>query len=180
MERLKPIDLHRLQIPRKLRGYCTKTVDETVQKCTQEIESLLDELKEARDIADKALKELERHRSQEETLKEALILAQKTADETRANAHKEAELILQEARRSTSEIEKKAQEDTREIQWQVESLRQQKRQFEKRWKSLIQEQIDLLDHSGENQSSFKDNLKQDAILETKEETPQEHLETTNV
>lgn len=156
-DRLMPLELQRMQIPKRfVRGYSYRFVDELVQRMITELETLLDELKESRGIADSALRELETYRAQENTLKEAIVLAQKTSDETRANAHREAELIIKDARREAAEMEKTIIEETQEIRWNLDRMRQQKSQFEKRWKSLLEEQLDVLNATKETvQDSYE-------------------------
>ncbi|MCB8932420.1 MAG: DivIVA domain-containing protein [Fimbriimonadaceae bacterium] len=108
MERILPIDLERLEIRRALRGYDRPTVDEWLQKAALEIETLIKEIQASRELCERQRSELEVHRAQEDTLREALLLAQKTADETRAAAHREAEQILDRARLDAGEAHRAA------------------------------------------------------------------------
>lgn len=108
MERITPIDIERAELPLAFRGYSRARVDELLKQCAGELGHLLNELKKERDALKLALQELDRFRAEEQTLKEALVVAQKAADETRANAHKESELIVERARmdaeRTTAEL----------------------------------------------------------------------------
>lgn len=116
MERILPIDLERLELRRALRGYDRASVDEWLHKAALEIETLIKELQAARELGERQRSELEIHRAQESTLKEALLLAQKTADETRALAHREAEHILEHARRC-------AEDEQRTLDGRLERMR---------------------------------------------------------
>jgi cell division initiation protein len=117
MERLLPIDLERLQFRRTLRGYDPRSVDDWKTRSATEIETLIKELAAMREACERQSGELETLRAQEDTLKNALVLAQKAADETRALAHKEAELILADARgkvrQAHEEVERLRLEATR-------------------------------------------------------------------
>lgn len=150
MEHLKPVELQRLQIPKKLFGYEVSFVDQLIEKIIKEMEFLINEVNQLQEASDKALKEVERCRLQEETLKETLILAQKTADDVRNNARREAELIIQEARQKGIEAQNAAYEKTEELRWGLETLKLQKRQFEQRWHNLLKEQLSFLENNEES------------------------------
>lgn len=123
MERILPIDLERLELRRSLRGYDRATVDEWLQKAALEIETLIKELQESRETGERQHAELERHRSQEATLKEALLLAQKAADETRAVAHREAEQIVERARLDAEAAHRAAADRLERLQDEIGRLR---------------------------------------------------------
>jgi cell division initiation protein len=150
MERLKPVELQRLNIPKRPFGYEVAYVDHLMERIIKELEFLIEENNRLQEISDQALKEAERFRLQENTLKEALLLAQKAASEVRANAHKEAEVILMEAHQKATEIEKKAQDKFYETKWNIEVLKQQKRQFEQKWRNILEEQLKLLERDKES------------------------------
>ena len=96
--RITVVDIQHRSFKRALQGYDRTDVDKFLDEI---IESLEDEATaraalEA-EIAD--LKERISHfKAMEESLQSTLLLAQRTADEVKAAAHKEADLIKQEAR----------------------------------------------------------------------------------
>src|SRR5271166_4843183 len=98
MPRITPIDVQHKTFKKALQGYDRVEVDQFLDEM---IETLEDDAQgraalEA-EIAD--LKERISHfKSMEESLQSTLLLAQRTADEVKAAAHKEADLIRQEAR----------------------------------------------------------------------------------
>lgn len=141
MERIKPIELEHIVIPKRVWGYDTKFVDKLLNKITKELENLLKELNDSSEMAKTTLHEVEGYRTLEGTLKDALILAQKTADETRAQAHKEAQLIVQEALQKSENIENKIRQDTQELTWKIDNLKQYKKHFEQRWEKILEEQL---------------------------------------
>ncbi|MBV6457062.1 MAG: hypothetical protein HONBIEJF_00168 [Fimbriimonadaceae bacterium] len=145
MDRLTPIDLERIQFRRSMRGYDRKQVEEVRQRATKEIETLLSELKEAREIAETALRHVENYRSQEDTLKEALVLAQKTADETRALAQKEAEYIREKAQSDALTTADQYQERINDLRWDLERLRLERQKFVIHFRAILQEQLQALD-----------------------------------
>lgn len=80
----------------------------------------------------------------EKTLQDAVVTMQKTVDEVKHNAEKEAELIVAEAKaRAAREVEQtKRQAD--ELRSEIETLRQQRTNYFIRIRSIIRAQDELL------------------------------------
>src|SRR5580658_5435763 len=98
MEKITPIDIQHKAFKKALQGYDRAEVDSFLDEV---IETLEDEAQQRTaleaEIAD--LKERVSHfKAIEESLQNTLLLAQRTADEVKASAHKEADLIKAEAR----------------------------------------------------------------------------------
>lgn len=98
MEKITPVDIQHKTFKKALQGYDRADVDGFLDEI---IETLEDEAQQraalAAEIAD--LKERVSHfKAMEESLQNTLVLAQRTADEVKASAHKEADLIREQAR----------------------------------------------------------------------------------
>jgi cell division initiation protein len=87
MEKITPVDIQHKSFKKALQGYERADVDKFLDEI---IETLEDEAH---------LKERVSHfKAIEESLQNTLVLAQRTADEVKASAHKEADLIREQAR----------------------------------------------------------------------------------
>lgn len=98
MEKITPVDIQHKSFKKALQGYDRADVDQFLDEV---IETLEDEAQQRAaleaEIAD--LKERISHfKAIEESLQNTLVLAQRTADEVKASAHKEADLIRDQAR----------------------------------------------------------------------------------
>jgi cell division initiation protein len=98
MEKITPVDIQHKSFKKALQGYDRADVDGFLDEI---IETLEDEAQHRAaleaEIAD--LKERVSHfKAMEESLQNTLVLAQRTADEVKASAHKEADLIREQAR----------------------------------------------------------------------------------
>ena len=98
MQKITPVDIQHKNFKKALQGYERADVDAFLDEI---IETLEDEAQHRAaleaDIAD--LKERVSHfKAMEESLQNTLVLAQRTADEVKASAHKEADLIREKAR----------------------------------------------------------------------------------
>lgn len=98
MQKITPIDIQHKTFKKALQGYDRAEVDqfldeiiETLEDDAQHIAALQAEIND--------LKERISHfKAMEESLQNTLVLAQRTADEVKASAHKEADLIKEQAR----------------------------------------------------------------------------------
>jgi cell division initiation protein len=98
MQKITPVDIQHKTFKKALQGYDRADVDGFLDEV---IETLEDEAQQRAaleaEIAD--LKERVSHfKAMEESLQNTLVLAQRTADEVKASAHKEADLIREQAR----------------------------------------------------------------------------------
>ncbi|MBN9501949.1 MAG: hypothetical protein BGO01_09955 [Armatimonadetes bacterium 55-13] len=141
MERMMPIDLERAELKKSVSGYDKGQVQGLLQRAAKEMSTLRGEVESLQAENAKLQRELETHRSQEHTLKEALILAQRAADETRASAHKEADLIVNDARQKASEIEQQNQTKINDLRWELERLRLEKQKFLSQFRAMLEAQL---------------------------------------
>lgn len=144
MERLKPIDLENLALPTSFRGFEKEAVLQTLRRAGTEIETLLRRQQELENECERMKQRLSGFETQESTLKDALVLAQKTADETRAAAHKEAELILESARQQAAEVQQEMRSRINDLRWELERLEIDKKKFLRQFRSLLEQQLQAL------------------------------------
>jgi len=152
--RITVVDIQHKTFKRALQGYERTEVDQFLDEI---IETLEDEASaraalEA-EIAD--LKERISHfKSMEESLQSTLLLAQRTADEVKAAAHKEADLIRQEARlqseREISSIGERITETRREHQRIIDAAEKAKSEI----RSLLMSHLALIDRPSSTPASF--------------------------
>jgi cell division initiation protein len=145
MPKITVVDIQHKTFKKALQGYDRAEVDQFLDDL---IESLEDEA-HARaaleaEIAD--LRERISHfKSMEESLQNTLILAQRTADEVKASAHKEADLIKQQARveadREVAALADRTTDARREHQRALEQTEQAKSEL----RSLLMTHLALLD-----------------------------------
>lgn len=147
MEKITPIDIQHKTFKKALQGYDRSEVDQFLDEV---IETLEDDAQHRAaleaEIAD--LKERISHfKAMEESLQNTLILAQRTADEVKASAHKEADLIREQARLSAEKeiasYNDAISEVRREQQRAIETTEKAKSEL----RSLLMTHLSLLDTS---------------------------------
>jgi cell division initiation protein len=150
VNRITVVDIQHKSFKRALQGYERTEVDQFLDEV---IETLEDEATaraalEA-EIAD--LKERISHfKAMEESLQSTLLLAQRTADEVKAAAHKEADLIKQEARlkseREVNSLGERVEEARREHQRMIDIAETAKSEI----RSLLHSHLALIDRPSAN------------------------------
>ncbi|MDE2571572.1 MAG: DivIVA domain-containing protein [bacterium] len=121
MSRITIVDVQHRTFKKALQGYAREDVDQFLDEI---IENMEDEA-QARAALEAELLDLKERishfKAMEESLQNTLLLAQRTADETKAAAHKEAELIIRQAR-----IE--AEKEVASLKDQIEAAHRERQQ----------------------------------------------------
>jgi cell division initiation protein len=145
MQKVTVVDIQHKTFKKILNGYDRAEVDRFLDEI---IETLEDEA-QARAALEAELSDLRERishfKSMEESLHNTLLLAQRTADEVKASAHKEADLIRAEARvgveKEIARYGDKANEARREHQRAVEAAEKAKSEL----RGLLLTHLSLLD-----------------------------------
>ncbi|NLW55668.1 MAG: DivIVA domain-containing protein [Firmicutes bacterium] len=179
-----PIDLETMVFRRGLRGYRTKEVQEFMRKLTIDYEKLYKENIELREVLEEKMEIIKAYQQMEETLRNTLCQAQGTAEEIKAAAEKQAEVLLSEAQNRAEQMKFKVREEIQAELQQLANLKQQvdlfRIQFTRFLKALIEmaeQQLDIdgiwehmLDLSrGENKQGIEEaaaTAEKPSILET--------------
>jgi cell division initiation protein len=147
MAKMTIVDIQHKQFRKKLNGYDPSDVDQFLDEI---IETLEDEAHKhaALEAEMSDLRERISHfKAMEESLQNTLLLAQRTADEVKANAHKEADLIRHEARlnveKEIASLADRANDARREHQRALETAEQAKGEL----RSLLMTHLSLLERS---------------------------------
>ena len=96
--KLTPLDIRHKEFKRGMRGYVDGEVDEFLDEIADEFERLFKENIELSERGEALQEKIDQYRNLEETLQNTLVAAQRSAEELKANAQKEAQLMLQRGR----------------------------------------------------------------------------------
>jgi cell division initiation protein len=147
VQKITPIDIQHRTFKKALQGYDRAEVDQFLDEI---IETLEDDAQHAAALQAEIndLKERISHfKAMEESLQNTLVLAQRTADEVKASAHKEADLIKEQARiaaqREISTYNQSADEARREHQRLAETAEKTRSEL----RSLLMTHLSLLERT---------------------------------
>ncbi len=134
--KLRPNDILNKKFNHKMRGYDTTEVDEFMRDAAADYEQMMAENVQLKQRVDGLESELKRYKNIEGTLNNALVLAQKTADDLRVNTQKEIELM---ARQAKDEMKSDLERESREL----EELQKMRNRFSVEFRSLLRSYLDI-------------------------------------
>jgi cell division initiation protein len=105
---ITPVELHHIQLKRGLLGYRCGPVDRLIEEIERSFEDTWRERAEYADRIEQLQSEIARHRDLETLLRTTLVTAEKSAHELKAQAKKEADIVLQEAHAEAREATRAA------------------------------------------------------------------------
>jgi len=142
---ITPLDIQQQQFKGKmLGGLDPNDVDSFLQMVASEMESLIRENSELKEQARKFSLQLEELSQREVSLRDTMLAAQKITEEMKANAQKEAHLLVSEAELKGERIVAEAENRLLQLNNQIYELKRQKLQFETNLKSLVEAHLKML------------------------------------
>ncbi|WP_243715852.1 DivIVA domain-containing protein [Macrococcus brunensis] len=165
----KDIEMKQFNIVHK--GLNETEVRDYLRELSNELEKLREEKVMLQRIIDDKDENISRFRAVENTIGEALVVAQRAGDEIKASAGMQADVIIKDAQNHADMLINDAMQKAREITFQTEDMKRQSKIFRARFQMLVQAQLDLLQNEDWNYLLNYD-------LETKpiEQTPQDEVE----
>jgi cell division initiation protein len=143
--KITPIDIQQQQFKGKmLGGLDPDDVDAFLQTVAAEMENLVRDNNELREQQARQSRELLDMAEKEKELREIMLAAQRIIEEMKANAQKEAALIIGEAELKAERIVADSERQLGELKAAIEDIRRQKIQFEISLKSLLESHARML------------------------------------
>ena len=139
---------------RTLRGYDPEEVNNFLDKVINQVEQMVVEIKDK----DKRIKELEslekenqmlketivRYEHMEHTLNRAIMMAQKTSEQIKINAHKESETVLNDAKMNANRIINEALLKAEKAEQDANTLQRNINIFKRRVKDIVEAQLEVV------------------------------------
>jgi len=152
---LSKIDLLNKRFSRRFRGYCRMEVDQLLQEAAEAVGALSEDKKELhRRIADLETG-LAEHKQREETLRDTLVTTQRMIDDLKANARREAQIIIDEAQAKAEAILNRAHLRLAQIHEDIAELKRQRTQFEVKLRSLLDAHLRMLEMENQEQEQLE-------------------------
>jgi len=120
---LTPVEIRHVKIGRRPLGYGRPGVDRLLDDIASSYEDVWRDRADLRDELERLESELQRQREIEDALRNTLLSAERMADELRARAHHEADLIVEEARAKAREIGASAEAEEQRVRDEIRRLR---------------------------------------------------------
>lgn len=140
--------IHEKEFSFKIRGYNDAEVDEYLDQLAAYIDNLSRENKELRDRLKSTTDQLTYMKNLETTLRDTLVTAQRSAEETTRAANLRAEETLAAAQAEAAHIIAQANAEADQIRRQLSGLKQQAAVYRQNFRMLLNSQMQLLDDAG--------------------------------
>lgn len=150
---LTPVDVHHTKFKTAFKGYDRKQVDEFVKRVVESLEQLIVDKNQLQRKADVLQDDLERIRKVETAMTSALTLAQQSADEIKANAHKQAEIIISEAEKGKLQVMLDAQKQIDKLRTEIAMLEGTRDRFESEFRAVLGGYLEWLDKRKHNEDT---------------------------
>jgi cell division initiation protein len=142
---LTPVEIRHLKPRRGLFGYERDTVDGLLEEIAGSFENVWRERADLRDEVEDLESELARHREIESALRSTLLSAERMADDVRAQAHREAEVIIAEARARARDVTGGAEMERERIAADVRRLRSLQTDLRVEYRAFLHAALSRLD-----------------------------------
>ena len=144
---ISPLEIQKKEFGKSIRGYNKEEVDEFLDRLLEGYEKIYKENRDLKEQIELFEEKMQNYKEIESTLKNTLVLAEKTAEEVKINAQKEREAVLKQASLQAEKILQRAEQKYNQINNQNEELRRQFYLYKIRFKNFLQSQLDYLDTS---------------------------------
>ena len=128
-----------------LQGYNKDEVNNFVKEVTLEYENMLKKLKSSCEIIETLRSELKHYKDIEATLNRAILIAEESTSNIKKAAYDESKVIIEDAKRNATKLINNALTKAERIESDAESLRRKVAVYKRRFKDLIEDQLDELE-----------------------------------
>lgn len=143
--RITPLDVRKQEFRRGFRGYDADEVRSFLELVANEMEKIKQNESQAEEQLKSADERLGHYRLIEKNLQDAAITVQRSLEETRRQAEKEAELIVRDAQGKAQAEIAQLNERIAALKSEIATLEMQRMNFFVRLRALVNGQMDLLD-----------------------------------
>jgi len=171
--KLTPLDIHHKEFRRAIRGYNEEDVDVFLDEVAEEFERLFKENIELREKLEKTKEQIRQYEGIEDTLQKTLLTAQKSADQVKAQAQKEAEMIVRDAEVKSRETLQDIIRERDSLQHSFNDLKKAEQDFRMKFRSLLESFITMVN---EIEGGMEPKMQVESEEESIEQQPNEEAE----
>jgi len=142
---LTPVELRHVELPKRPLGYSRGVVDDLLERVTVSFETVWRERADLHDEVDRLEGEVARYKELDVLLRNSLVSAERAADELRAQAGKEADVILEEARLRAREIVAEAEAERERVRTEIRRLRAREADGRSGYRAFLLTALDRLE-----------------------------------
>lgn len=142
---LTPLDVRSQEFTRTLRGYDRAQVNEFKLAISEELERLLRDRAQHEERLRSAQEQLRAFRDRERAMNEALVAAQQLRVDSKAQADREAELVLREAKGEADRILERARQEEAVVRQRADGAARQFSAYVASFRTLLERHLGEVD-----------------------------------
>jgi len=135
--RITPMDIEQQEFTRSFRGYNEEEVDDFLDKIVKDYEELINENVRLNEEIERMQEKLKEFSEIEETLRSALLNAQKSAEEMKGRVESEAKIIIEKAELEAKSLKQQVFQREDLVKNEIDNLRRYKYNFKEKFKSML-------------------------------------------
>ena len=144
--RITPMDIEQQEFSRSFRGYNEEEVDDFLDKIVKDYEELINENVRLNEEIEKMQEKLKEFSEIEETLRSALLNAQKSAEEMKGRVESEAKIIIEKAEMEAKALKQQVFQKEGLLKNEIDNLRRYKFIFKEKFKSMLNLYLKMLEN----------------------------------
>lgn len=141
---LMPLEVEEKKFSKQMRGYNKDEVEAFVSEVAKDYEKLYKENLALKDKTATLSEAIKQYKAMEDTLQQAIIVAQSAGEEVKKNAYAKAENIIKDAENRASEIVSDAGKEVTKVNYEYEEMRRNVEIFRTRIISLLTSQLSIV------------------------------------
>ncbi len=143
--KIAPIDITHRTFSKKMMGVDQQEVYEFLRDVADQMEELVRERQRLKEELLKKDQSLAEYIERDQALRATIQAASKMSDQFRADADREAQLIMSDARQRAETLMKDARDSLKKMYYEMADLKKARLQYETTLRSLMQAHITMLD-----------------------------------
>jgi cell division initiation protein len=144
--RITPMDIEQQEFSRSFRGYNEEEVDDFLDKIVKDYEELINENVRLNEEIERMQEKLKEFSGIEETLRSALLNAQKSAEEMKERVEDEAKIIIEKAEMEAKALKQQVFQKEGLLKNEIDNLRKYKFIFKEKFKSMLNLYLKMLEN----------------------------------
>ncbi len=151
---LTPLDIQNKEFTKGFRGYIEIEVDSFLDEVIADYEHVFKENLELKSKIDMLNEQIKHYGSMENTLQKTLVIAQTTAEDVVQAARRQGDSIIDESDRRAEKMIESARDQVINSKQEYERIRKEILMFKTKYKTLLNAQLETIDHYAEDDNVF--------------------------
>ena len=145
--KIAPIDIAHKTFSRKVMGYDGDEVMDFMRDIADQMEEIIRERNSLKEALRQKELSLSDYKERDESLKSTITTAAKMSDGIRADAEREARLIINDAQQKSDMILKDSRDQLKRVYQEIADLKRLRMQFEVNLRTICQSHIQMIEQS---------------------------------